>query len=137
MINEFKSNANPDPNFGANLEAIDRILSTDDQLLPSSGFVSAVMERVREESVAPPPIPFPWKRMLPGFVLAAGVFGWGVFELFRYAPHALGQLSFVAPHLSAAATRDLTQAGWVALACLVSLLSWLLAQRLAGQSKLI
>jgi hypothetical protein len=136
MNNESKLNANANPNLDAPGSTLDRILSTDDQLVPSSGFVSAVMERVREESVAPPPIPFPWKRMLPGFALAAGVFGWGAFELFRYAPHALKQLSFAAPHLSGAATRDLTQAGWVALACVVSLLSWLFATRFTQRSRI-
>ncbi len=132
MNHEFKPN--PNAGRGANLDAIDRILSADEQLVPSSGFLSAVMERVHEEAAAPPPIPFPWKRMLPGFALAAGVFGWGAFEFFRYLPQALRQLSFAAPHLSATATRDLTQAGWVALACVLSLLSWLFAQRLAGGS---
>ena len=47
-------------------ERIDAILGTEDELVPSSGFLAAVMERVQAETAAPPPIPFPWKRALPG-----------------------------------------------------------------------
>ena len=51
-------------------EEIDRILSREDEVLPSSGFVVSVMEAIRREATAPPPIPFPWKRAWPGVVLA-------------------------------------------------------------------
>ena len=51
---------------------LDRILYNEQVIVPSSGFVVAVMDAVRRESVAPPPIPFPWKRALPG-LFAAGV----------------------------------------------------------------
>src|ERR1700719_196207 len=53
-------------------ENLDSILGTEEELAPSSGFVSAVMERVREEAAAPKPIPFPWKRVMPGAVVAIG-----------------------------------------------------------------
>jgi hypothetical protein len=44
-----------------------------DQILPSSGFADAVMTAVRAEAAAPAPIPFPWKRAVPGMVgIAAG-----------------------------------------------------------------
>ncbi len=49
---------------------IDRILSAGDEIVPSSGFSASVMEAVRREVSAPPPIPFPWKRALPGIVVA-------------------------------------------------------------------
>jgi hypothetical protein len=52
-------------------DEIDRILSDEEELLPSSGFASSVMDAVRREAAAPPPIPFPWKRALPGLVVAA------------------------------------------------------------------
>ena len=52
---------------------IDHILSKQDELLPSSGFVSSVMDAVRAEATAPPPIPFPWRRALPFMVVAAVV----------------------------------------------------------------
>lgn len=50
---------------------IDRILSRQDEIVPSSGFAASVMEALREESAAPAPIAFPWKRALPGLVVAA------------------------------------------------------------------
>jgi hypothetical protein len=50
-------------------EEIDRVLSRDDEILPSSGFAVSVMDAVRREAAAPPPIPFPWKRALPGLVV--------------------------------------------------------------------
>ena len=56
---------------------IDRILSAQfsarDEILPSSGFTASVMDAVRREASAPPPIPFPWKRALPGIVVATFV----------------------------------------------------------------
>ena len=55
---------------------LDRILGAEEELAPSSGFLSAVMERVREEAVAPAPIPFPWRRVVPGAVVALGGVAW-------------------------------------------------------------
>src|SRR5258708_3042009 len=49
---------------------INSILSREDEILPSSGFTVCVMDAVRCEAGAPPPIPFPWKRALPGLVFA-------------------------------------------------------------------
>jgi hypothetical protein len=49
---------------------LDRILSVEDELVPSSGFLPGVMDRVRMEASAPAPIPFPWKRALPGLLLS-------------------------------------------------------------------
>ena len=41
-----------------------------DSIVPSSGFADSVMAAVREEATAPAPIPFPWKRALPGVTAA-------------------------------------------------------------------
>jgi len=54
-----------------NHDELDRILTERDDIQPSSGFAASVMEAVREEAAAPPPIPFPWKRALPVLVFAA------------------------------------------------------------------
>ena len=120
-----------------NQTEIDRILAAEEPLIPSSGLLASVMESIREEATAPPPIPFPWKRAVPGILLAAGVFGWGTFELVRYGLPAVGSISLAPPHLSAAVARPLEQVGWVALALGASLLSWLLSRRLAGRSGLL
>ncbi len=42
-----------------------------DGILPSSGFAGSVMAAVAREAAAPAPIPFPWKRAIPGLVAAA------------------------------------------------------------------
>lgn len=47
-------------------EDLDRILSGEDPIVPSAGFTALVMENIRSEATAPRPIPFPWKRALPG-----------------------------------------------------------------------
>jgi hypothetical protein len=52
---------------------LDRILLERDPLLPSSGFAASVLEAVQLQTAAPAPIPFPWKRALPG--LAALLLG--------------------------------------------------------------
>jgi hypothetical protein len=116
---------------------IDRILAAEEALVPSSGFLASVMERVREEASAPAPIPFPWKRALPGMVVVAGLLGAGAFELVRHAMPAASELTLIAPQISLAAVRSLEQAGWVAFALGASLFSWMLSKRLAGRSGLL
>lgn len=54
-----------------NNDELDRILSKQDEIKPSSGFALSVMEAVREDAAVPPPIPFPWKRALPVLLVAA------------------------------------------------------------------
>jgi hypothetical protein len=112
---------------------LDSILATEDDIAPSSGFLAAVMERVEDQARMPAPIPFPWKRALPGFVLACVVFGWVGMKVVQWAVSAMRSASFAAPHVPIAMALPLQQARWVALALLVSLASWLLARRLAGR----
>jgi len=119
------------------LSRVDEILATEEEVAPSSGFLVSVMERVHEEARVPAPIPFPWKRALPGFVLAVLVFGWVGVELVRLGVQAIKQTSLVAPHFPAGLVHPMEQAGWVALALMSSLASWLLARRLAGPSGLL
>jgi hypothetical protein len=62
----------PNPNFApAPLTDadLDRALaSAHDGILPFSGFTASVMAAIAHDASAPAPIPFPWKRALPGFV---------------------------------------------------------------------
>jgi len=116
---------------------LDRILGTEDQIVPSSGFLSSVMERVREEAAAPKPMPFPWRRAVPGMVLAAGVLGWCGVELVRRGIPTLRGIAMAPAHLPVVAGGPLEQAGWVALALGISLASWLFSRRMAGQSGLL
>jgi hypothetical protein len=116
---------------------IDGILAAEDELFPSSGFLASVMERVREEAAAPAPIPFPWKRTVPGILAIASLFGWGGYYLIRLSPPALNPSTSLPVQLPPISAASVEQAGWVALALGVSLLSWLLARRLAGRGGLL
>src|ERR1700683_58327 len=94
----MKSNAKP----GTDDAVIDRILAAEEELIPSSGFLAATMERVREEAAMPKPIPFPWLRALAGIALAAAVLGWCGFEMVRAGLRSAGEIPFAQPHLTAA-----------------------------------
>jgi hypothetical protein len=124
-------------NEAMELSRMDEILATEEELVPTSGFLAGVMDRVREEAAAPVPIPFPWKRALPGLVLAAGVFGWAGVELVRVAIPAMRENLLATPHLPTGLVQPMEQTGWVALALGSSLASWLLARILTGRSGLL
>jgi len=55
------------------MDDLDRILSTDRSITPAPQFTQTVMRAVRYEAAAPPPIPFPWRRVLPIFASAAAL----------------------------------------------------------------
>ncbi len=124
---------------------IDRILAGEEELVPASGFVASVMERIQEEARVPAPMAFPWRRAVPGMVLAAGVFGWGGYKIAGQATAAAHGLTFSAPHLIADWPVNLTAnfsgpigaAGWVAMALGISLASWMVSRRIAGQTGLL
>ncbi len=122
------------------LENLDGILGAEEELAPSSGFVSAVMERVRGEAVAPKPIPFPWKRVMPGAVAAAGGLVWIGVEVARQGLTRMPDLGSpieLWAHVPQQMTGTLEDTGWVAAALGVSLLSWLLARRMVGRGGLM
>jgi len=52
-------------------DELDRILSSGADVRPSPTFLRSVMAAVERQADAPPPIPFPWRRALPGIALAA------------------------------------------------------------------
>jgi hypothetical protein len=122
-----------------NHDEIDRVLSREEEILPSSGFAASVMEAVRREAAAPAPIPFPWKRALPGVVLAgltvalvAVVLVVWMVQLGREgaspqlsADWMSGSLPFVKANLTSAA-------GWTLAVLVLSLASVMLSLRLAG-----
>ncbi|MGA3100498.1 MAG: hypothetical protein ABSD61_01435 [Terracidiphilus sp.] len=132
----MKPNVKPETDRDAD-ELTGRILAAEEELIPSSGFLAATMERVRDEAAIPKPIPFPWLRALPGIVLAVAVLGWYGFELARVVLANAREISSTQLHLTAAAGRALEPAGWVAVAFAASMLSWLFARRLAGRSGLL
>ncbi len=52
------------------MDDLDRILAGESGIEPSSGFAETVMDAVRAEAARPAPIPFPWRRLLPGLALS-------------------------------------------------------------------
>jgi ABC-type spermidine/putrescine transport system permease subunit I len=107
---------------------IDRILS-EEEILPSSRFTASVMDAVRREAAAPPPIPFPWTRALPGIVAATAVLV-TIVVMILLRPPGLGAMQSPSPWLDAFA-KSLTTAEWrsVGLAVLVTFLSLLIPVR--------
>jgi hypothetical protein len=117
-------------------DEFDRILSEEEEILPSFGFGAAVMDAVRHEAAVPAPIPFPWRRALPGLAATA-------LSLVSVLVVALTQMGrgLAAPPLPAEWTNWLVPmmrammnagAGWVALALLLTLASVMLSMRLAS-----
>jgi hypothetical protein len=124
-------------------DEMNRILSREDKILPSSGFAASVMDAVRREAAAPPPIPFPWKRALPGLVagglvlalvLVAGVVA--IAQLGRSS--AIPQFSLALPSqlppiYGFGLQRNLGSATiWTALALVASFVSVKLSMRMAS-----
>jgi hypothetical protein len=122
---------------GVEMSGLDAMLASEEEITPSSGFLSAVMERVEEEASAPPPIPFPWMRALPGIAVVVGVFGWAGVELVRAGVPAIGQSLPTTVQIPPGMVQPLEQVGWVALGLGLSAASWLLTRRLAGRGELL
>jgi len=120
-------------------DELDRVVSEQDEIQPSSGFAASVMEAVRREAAAPPPIPFPWKRALPGLVVGAFALALvlvaGVVAI-AHSVHAPtnAQFSISWTHLLPSVFQPNLEAAaiWTVLVLLVSLLSVKLSMRLAA-----
>ncbi|HUB18170.1 MAG TPA: hypothetical protein VL990_06020 [Acidobacteriaceae bacterium] len=120
---------------------LDRALDPgSDGILPSSGFADAVMTAVVREASAPAPIPFPWKRALPGLVgiLAAAVLLVvaiaSVARSFAGPSPASSAASASWPLLTAALAHSGGNAQWIGLALALPLLCLLLCRRfIAGR----
>ncbi len=115
---------------------LDRILSADDDIVPASGLVASVMDLVRREASAPPPIPFPWVRLACGVVAVVGLAAWlawsGVTEPLWKPVMSLSPEAWASLLRQAADVAVKTGTAWVAAALLVALLSTQLATRLAS-----
>jgi hypothetical protein len=128
-------------------DEMNRILSRKEEILPSSGFAASVMDAVRREAAAPPPIPFPWKRALP--VVVAG--GFVLVMVFVTLVVAIAQVikssataqfstslpAMLAPIFGLQGMQGLQRnlvgaAGWSVLALLVAFISVKLSMRLAA-----
>jgi hypothetical protein len=122
---------------------LDQLLMVREEIVPSSGFVSSVMEAVQQEAAAPAPIPFPWKWAVPGFVVSVAM-AFGLIARWVYsgarvsrpvqvAATALPTETFTSslPQVHVAVS-TLVALEWSALAILVSFAAAWLSMRIAG-----
>ncbi len=130
---------NSKPNPALTDPELDAALGSDhERILPSSGFADAVMSAVHHEAAAPAPIPFPWKRALPGMIAAAVVLSTmlaiaarAFISFLRQAvaaptPASSRDSSVIAPFLHIAVNPNVL---WPALALVLPLLCLLLLRR--------
>lgn len=118
------------------MDNLDRILSAEEEILPSSGFVTSVMDVVLREAATPPPIPFPWKRALPGLVVAGLTIAFALVAGFMPLIRGVSPLSLppraALEFASAFEAAKGVGADWILLALLLTLASVKLSMRLAG-----
>ena len=113
------------------MDELDRILGADEGLEPSSGFTRRVMEALEQDRQTPPPIPFPWMRVLPALLGALGI----VVAFAVYLPtEPLGST----PALDVALWLEHPLAGplgWAALSLIGSWVAFRLSMRLAAPTR--
>ena len=100
-------------------EDLDRLLAGTPLPDPGPAFTWKVMAQVRREAAAPPPIPFPWRRLLLGLGLCVALLVAGIAAL----PPSSGPAGPVA-----AVPKALLEASWlrpVLLATAVLFVTWL------------
>jgi hypothetical protein len=113
----------------------------DDELAPSSGFVLSVMESIRAQASEPPPIAFPWRRVVPGSIaVLCGLAALIVVALRALeAGAATGPATPIHSRLALSFTPAFTSGevvlGWVVLAACLSLAAIAASFRLAGRSR--
>jgi hypothetical protein len=120
-------------------DAVDRLVdahlaSASDDLAPSSGFAASVMDSIYACATEPPPIAFPWRRVLPGAIavvcalVALVVF---VIRAAKASPtNAVGQ-----SHLALSFTPSEVTLGWIVLAACLSIAAIAASFRLTGRSE--
>ena len=115
-------------------DELERILSRQADIVPSSGFADRVMDAVRREASEPSPIPFPWKRALPTLAVGLIMLVAMIAAIIRSSgrptpvePDRAGLLTVVARALDSA---NMYGVGWILLAMLVTLACVTLSMRL-------
>jgi hypothetical protein len=105
---------------------LERILSNEEQVIPSAGFGIAVMDAIRRDSTVPPPIPFPWKRILPAVLVAMFiVVALSIAGITLFIDYQLNQL------IRWPKPRNAVGAAWIALSLIVTSVAVRLSMRFA------
>ena len=136
---------NPNPSNDDLDRLLDEHLSgATEQLEPSSGFVLSVMDSIQTQAAEPPPIPFPWRRALPAFVLALCgmamlvglVLRGGDSDAAAAPAHAQSMLSLLHSVVASAQLFTGSQATlcWVVVAACLSVAAIAASFRLTGRS---
>ena len=113
------------------MDELDRILGTEEGLEPSSGLTRRVMEALEQDRQTPPPIPFPWMRMLPALLGALGI-------VVAFAVYLATGPSSPTPALDAARWLGHPLAvalGWAALSLIGSWVAFRLSMWLAAPTR--
>jgi hypothetical protein len=124
-----------------NDKILDRLLDEhfageSEPLTPSSGFALSVMESIEAQATLPPPIAFPWSRVLPGLV--AVLCGLVVFVLMLWrsagsaATESHAKLGLSGYH---AVTATDSALGWVLVAACLSVAAVAASFRMTGRSR--
>jgi hypothetical protein len=119
-------------------DSLDRLLQAHlaapaEQPAPSSGFVLSVMEAIRQEAAAPPPIAFPWRRVMPG--ATAILCGLAVFALLVAHEGTSGTSPNMNLNLTGPISSGLLALCGIAGAILTSIATVAVSFRLAGRSR--
>jgi hypothetical protein len=105
-------------------DELDRILSSEDSLTPSSGFTAKVLAAVRMPPAQPLRRPFPWLRFGTGLAASAMMAGAGAILLDRSTP----TLATLVPSLAAVASQFALAAAVTVLSLAIAVVPRLLAR---------
>jgi hypothetical protein len=128
-------------------DALDRLLDAhlgeSVELAPSSGFAASVMESIQAHATEPPPIAFPWRRVLPGAIaILCGLLALIVFAI-RGAvtappvaqPATRPSITVLQPHLPLALTPHEVTLCWILVAACLSIAAVAASFRITGRSE--
>ena len=109
-------------------DELGRILSSEETIVPSPDFAGRVMAAVWREAMTPPPIPFPWKRALPGILVSIGALALIAVAVVPAIARELSaggsvEVPWMSALVPALAVLGAPETRWVALALLISLAS--------------
>jgi hypothetical protein len=115
-----------------NPDDIDEILANEAEITPSPEFLASVMRAVRREATSLPPLKFPWRRALPGFLATFVALARAIWDLVGFLRDAA---SFAVvreqlDHVAALAAGFGLQ--WILLAVVVTVVSLALSLKLVG-----